>query len=210
MLLELLEYVMKIIFSYLISDFIMGVYHWIKDTYFTPFTPIIGKKFIWGSRLHHVRPRYVTEISDIELIVNSAIWTFLWIGPLMYLCGINIIVVIMFILISLNDVIHKYAHMRDIERPKIVTFFQKNKLLQSHDEHHLHHISPHDVNYCPITPYVNVLLENINFWRRCENVIYKLTGIPPRQVEFEFIENPNYPAGIEFINKFTQFTEDSV
>ena len=200
MILELLKYVIKIIFAYLFSDFLMGVYHWIKDTYFTPFTPIIGKTFIWGSRLHHVRPRHVLESSDLFLIKNSSIWTLLWMIPLFYLFGIDIFLVVLFLMISFNDVIHKYAHMRDFERPKIATFFQNIKMIQNHDQHHLHHIEPHNINYCPITPFVNYSLEKINFWRKCENIIEKIFKIKPREIEIDFIENNHFPAGIEFIN----------
>lgn len=200
MILELLKYVIKILFAYLFSDFLMGVYHWIKDTYFTPFTPIIGKTFIWGSRLHHVRPRHVLEINNLDLITNSLIWTLLWIIPLMLVFGINVFILVLLVMISLNDVIHKYAHMRDFERPKLATLLQNIKLIQSHDQHHLHHIEPHNINYCPMTPYVNFPLEKINFWRNCEKIIEKIFKIKPRNLEIDFVENQDFPAGIEFIN----------
>lgn len=193
------QYLISIIAGYLLADFIMGVYHWIKDTYFSPFTPIIGKTLIWGSRLHHIRPRFVIEFSDWQLISGSSRWTLLWIGPLIYLFGLTPFLLSLFVTISLNDVIHKYSHMPDHERPKWASFFQNIYIFQSHDEHHLHHVSPHEVNYCPITPYVNVILERINFWRGVEQIIEKTTGIIPREKQIDFIENAKYPAGIKFI-----------
>lgn len=193
------DYLIKIITGYLIADFIMGVYHWIKDTYFSPFTPIIGKTLIWGSRLHHIRPRYVIEFSDRDLFWSSAKWTLIWMVPLSYFTGITVFMVVLFLIISLNDVIHKYAHMLDIERPKWITFMQNIYLIQSHDDHHLHHISPHEINYCPITPYVNIFLEEINFWKKMETIIEHFTKIKPRAKEYDFIEDINYPAGIKFL-----------
>lgn len=193
------DYFIKILAGYLIGDFIMGVYHWIKDTYFTPFTPIIGRLMIWNSRLHHIRPRYVIEFSDWDLFKSSAKWTLLWMVPLCYLVGINLFILSLFLTISLNDVIHKYAHMLDNERPTWATILQKIYITQSHDEHHLHHISPHEIHYCPITPYMNVILEKIDFWKKMENLIWKIFGIKPRTYELDFVEDPTYPAGIRFI-----------
>lgn len=193
------EYLVNAIMGYLLADFIMGVYHWLKDTYCGPYTPIIGKKFIWSSRLHHVRPRYVLEFSDSELFISSAKWTLIWMGPLFYFTGITMFMVSLFLTISLNDVIHKYAHMTDCERPMCATLLQNMHLLQSHDEHRSHHVEPHDINYCPITPYLNKILEKINFWKRLEAAIESATGVKPRAVEDMFVEDPTYPAGIKFI-----------
>jgi ubiquitin-conjugating enzyme E2 variant len=182
-----------------LADFLTGIYHWIKDTYFSPFTPVIGKKMIWGSRMHHIRPRYVLEFSDWQLFMGSARWTLAWIFPLLYFTGISIFMVTLFFTISLNDVIHKYAHMQDYERPYWATFMQKIYIFQSHEEHHLHHIDPHEINYCPITPYVNHILEALDFWKKMEQLIAKCFGIKPRAVEYDFVEDIEYPAGIRFL-----------
>lgn len=195
----MLELLFWVVLAYLLADFFTGIYHWVKDTYFGPYTPIIGKNFVWLSRLHHVRPRHVLEFSDWELFWNSGSWTLLWAGPLFYLTGFTPFNVTLFLVIALNDVIHKYSHMKDPERPGWATFMQKIYIFQSHDEHHLHHIHPHDVNYCPITPYINVILENINFWRKIEKVIENFTGVKPRAREYDFVEDPKYPAGVRFL-----------
>lgn len=199
MLETIFNYFIKILFGYLMADFLMGIYHWVKDTYFSPLTPIIGKTFIWGSRLHHIKPRYVIEFSDLKLFINSSIWTLLWMGPLFIFTKIGTFTLTLFLFISLNDVIHKYAHMMDNERPKWITFLQSIYILQSYEEHHIHHISPHDVNYCPITPYVNVILEQINFWKNLEYYIEYYIGYKPRNKVDKYIEDSNYPANIQFI-----------
>lgn len=188
-----------IVGAYVTADFVMGVFHWFKDTYFGPYTPIIGKRLIWGSRLHHIKPRHVIEFSNRELFISSAKWSLIWMLPLLLVTGFNLFWSVLFLTIGLNDVIHKYAHMLDHERPKIVTFLQKIYVIQSYEEHHQHHISPHEINYCPITPFLNKPLEKINFWRRLENIIEKSTGIKPRTNQPDFIEDETFPAGIKFI-----------
>ncbi|AGC02193.1 putative ubiquitin-conjugating enzyme E2 [Acanthamoeba polyphaga moumouvirus] len=177
----------------------MGIYHWVKDTYFSPFTPIIGSTFIWGSRLHHVRPRHVLESNDLDLFWDSGKWTLIWMLPVFYIIGINPFTLSLFLTISINDIVHKYAHAYDNERPQWATFLQNINIFQSHDEHHLHHIAPHEINYCPITPFVNPILEKINFWRKLEQYIENHLGVKPRAKEYDFIEDSNYPAGIKFL-----------
>ncbi len=199
MIIEYLIEFLKIFFGYILADFIMGIYHWIKDSYFSPFTPIIGKTFIWGSRLHHVKPRYVLESSDIDIFWTSAKWTLIWMAPVFYLTGINAFTMSLFLTISINDIVHKYAHTVEHERPKLVTLLQNLGIFQSHDEHHLHHVAPYEINYCPISPYVNVVLEKINFWRKLEKYIEKYLGTKARYPEYEHIEDANYPAGVKFI-----------
>lgn len=189
----------KIITGYLLADIIAGVYHWIKDTYFSPFTPIIGKRFVWGSRLHHVRPKYVTEFDDVSLLFDSAKWVALWMIPLMYYFGLNIFLISLFLVLSANDVIHKYAHMSDKERPQWASFLQKIYIFQSSNEHHLHHTYPYITNYCPISPFLNVIIEKIQLWRTMEKYIEEYLGIKAREKEYDFIEDNDYPAGIKFI-----------
>lgn len=99
----------------------------------------------------------------------------------------------------MNDVVHKYSHMLEDERPPWATFLQKIYIFQSHDEHHLHHIHPHEVNYCPITPYLNIILEKIFFWRKMEYIIEKYLGVKSRSKEYDFVEDINYPASVKFI-----------
>jgi ubiquitin-conjugating enzyme E2 variant len=63
----------------------------------------------------------------------------------------------------------------------------------------MHHTYPHQINYCPITPYVNPILEYIDIWKRMENFIEKYVGIKPRSSSDIFVEDNQYPAGIKFI-----------
>lgn len=195
----LLKFIFDIFGGYILADFIMGIYHWFKDSYFGPLTPIIGKKFIWGSRLHHLRPRFVTEFSNMDLFKSSAMWTMIWMAPLILILEFSPFILSLFLTISLNDVIHKYAHLKDIERPQIVTIMQKLYILQSYEEHHIHHTYPHDTNYCPITPYVNFILEYVNFWRRLEAVVEKYIGVIARDNCDTFVEDLGYAGGVRFV-----------
>jgi len=193
------NYLIWIIAGYLIGDLVVGIFHWMKDTYFDPFTPILGGIFIWGSRLHHIRPGYVTEFDDYDLIMSSGKWTLLWMGPFMYYIDFSMFSISLFLTIAANDMIHKYSHMTEKERPEWTTILQNMYVFQSVEEHHLHHTYPHDTHYCPITPFWNNILEHNNFWKRLENFIELNTGMKPRQYQNEFVEDKRYPGGIKFI-----------
>jgi hypothetical protein len=200
-MIELISVFVHIFLGYVFADFIAGVYHWIKDTYFGPFTPIIGKLFVWGSRLHHIRPDYVTTISNSDLFFDSLYWVSIWALPLFYIYGFTPFLITLYLTLSANDVIHSYSHKKPNNIPQFVLLLQKYNIIQSHEEHREHHTYPFIVNYCPITPYVNVILEKINLWRNLENLIEYSFGVKPREKEYDFIENTSYPGNVVFIDK---------
>lgn len=197
----MLSFLFEMLCGYLMADFLVGIYHWFKDSYFTPHTDIIGKTFIWGSRLHHARPMHVTEFSDWDLFRTSGIWTLIWYLPYVVLFGLSPFNVMLFMWIAMNDVVHKYTHVAAAALPSWVNILQKAHVFQGHDEHHQHHIAPHMINYCPITPYVNNVLEPINFWRQLEAFVEKTFGLKPRQVLDEYVDDPKFPGGIRFLTE---------
>lgn len=178
-------FIFNVFLSFVLADFIMGLYHWIKDTYGSPFTPIIGKIFIYNSILHHHKPRLVIKHNNINLFINSAIWSSLLFGPLYCIFRSNFIIYL-FLFISSNEIIHKYAHMFDKERPRIINFLQKLKIIQNYQEHHIHHTYPHNSYYCPMSNLLNYPLERINFWRTIE-YFAEILGIKPRNYEYKYV-----------------------
>lgn len=63
----------------------------------------------------------------------------------------------------------------------VIKFFQKSGLIISHEKHHDHHQGDFDTSYCIINGWMNPLLDKINFWRRFEELITKVTGLKPRE-----------------------------
>ena len=109
----MINFMTNIFLSYITSDLIMGTFHWIKDTYFNPKTPIIGKVLIEPSRMHHIKPSQILKFSNYELLKSSMIWTSFWYIPYVIINGISIYNIGIFTFICGNDVIHKYSHMND-------------------------------------------------------------------------------------------------
>lgn len=195
------DWLFKIFFGYVVADFMIGIFHWIKDTYFNPHTPILGGIFIWQSRLHHIKPQYITTLDDYDIMISSAKWASLWAIPLFYYVEFSLFTLSLFLTVALNDVIHKYSHLSDDDRPEWATFLQNICIFQSPEEHNIHHKYPHTTHYCPISPFVNYFLEKYNFWRKLEYFIETKFGIIPRNYENEFVENKRYPGEIKFLKK---------
>ena len=74
--------------------------------------------------------------------------------------------------------IHKFAHTRQEDIPSVVKGFQSIGLSQSPAQHHLHHQEPYQTNYCPMTNYLNPVLDTLGFWNGVRWGLVKL-GLPP-------------------------------
>lgn len=163
-----------------LADFIAGIVHWLEDAYFTEDTPVIGPLFIRPNIVHHHLPRYFTRLSWWQssfdlLIVNLVFlaWAW-WFGFLSWQ-------LVLFAVLSTNaNEIHKWSHRTRAENGRLISLLQDWHILQTPRHHGLHHSDPKNTYYCPITNFVNPVLERINFWTRVESIIARLTGVTHR------------------------------
>jgi len=164
-----------------IADFLAGFVHWLEDAYFSEDTPVIGPMVIRPNIIHHHLPRYMTKLSwwesSRELVALGAI-------TLAGAWMLNALTwqVWFFVALSVNaNQVHKWSHQTRAENGPIIARLQDWKILQTPHHHGLHHKDPKNTYYCPITNFVNPLLERISFWNRLENIIERLTGITHRE-----------------------------
>ena len=52
--------------------------------------------------------------------------------------------------------------------------------------HRIHHVTPHETYFCITVGWLNYPLELLNFWKHMENVIFKLTGVQPREDDMKW------------------------
>ena len=64
---------------------------------------------------------------------------------------------------------HKWAHSS--ERPWPVRALQRLGLMQSRGHHGVHHSAPYAVRFCPMTDYLNPVLDRLRFWRTVERAL---------------------------------------
>jgi ubiquitin-conjugating enzyme E2 variant len=180
LLLPLLLIAVQVILIVGLADFVAGLVHWAEDAYFTEDTPVIGKHVIVPNIVHHHLPRYFTRLSWWEssrLLVLAGLVLFAVAWPL----GLVSWQLLLFIAVSVNaNEIHKMAHRTRAENGWLVSKLQDWRILQTARHHGLHHADPKNTYYCPVTNYVNPLLEWCDFWPRLEAFIELRTGAAHR------------------------------
>jgi len=163
-----------------LADFVAGLVHWAEDAYFDEDTPVIGQRIIVPNIVHHHLPRHFTRLSWwqssadlllVGLVVLAAAIPLGWVSWQLLL----------FLVVSVNaNQIHKMAHRTHAENGWFVSKLQDWHILQTPRHHGLHHSDPKNTYYCPVTNYVNPLLEKVQFWTRLEAFIALRTGLKHR------------------------------
>ena len=171
--------------SQLIVDFISGLAHWACDTWGSFYTPIVGPTLIRGFRMHHVDPQDITTHGFFETNASTCYPCPPWIvaGLLLtpgscffvdlyqWMVNFGIIATIM------TNEIHKWSHMVHSKPHSAIRLLQRSGLVMTHEHHHRHHQGNFDNSYCIINGWMNPILERIDFWRKSEALITKITGI---------------------------------
>jgi plasmanylethanolamine desaturase len=159
-----------------LADFFSGLVHWAEDAYARKDTPIIGK-FIGAANIeHHQKPRAFVARSYLKsswdlLLLAFAVAVSAWV------CGRLTWQVAVFCVVAANaNQIHKWAHRAPHENGAVITLLQRLKLLQTQKHHGKHHQGAKDSYYCSVTNFLNPILEELEFWKRAEQLVEKLTG----------------------------------
>jgi ubiquitin-conjugating enzyme E2 variant len=184
-------FLIKLFFTVVLADFISGLVHWLEDAYARPDMRLVGKIAEENLR-HHARPRefisksWWESSSDLLLVgllaLLVSLLTHTFSGWLLLFVGLTI---------NANQ-IHKWSHQGPRENPKIVTWLQQKKVLQTPREHARHHRGEKNSHYCVITNHLNPVLEKIGFWKGLENGIEFMTGVK-RRTDEEYVAVPVKP-----------------
>jgi ubiquitin-conjugating enzyme E2 variant len=162
------------------ADFVSGIIHWAEDAYGTEETPVFGRLLIRPNIVHHHYPRFFTRFTWFQSSWDLLI---LGVGVLAGAWAFSVLTwqVWLFIAVSVNaNEVHKWSHRTRAENGPLISKLQDWHLLQTPRHHALHHTDPKNTYYCPITNWVNPLLEKIRFWDGLEHVIQRLTGLRHR------------------------------
>jgi plasmanylethanolamine desaturase len=165
----------------LVADFLSGLVHWAEDAYARADTPIIGKWIGEANLEHHAKPRaFVSRgwwasswdlVLASSLIVLGAWWLKILAWPVWLFA---------FVTANANQV-HKWAHSAPHENGRLVTWLQRNKLLQTQRHPAKHHSGNKDSHYCAVTNLLNPVLEAISFWTRFERFNARVFGLKRRE-----------------------------
>ena len=167
------------------ADFSSGIVHWTADTWGEETMPILGRRFLRPFRVHHVNPHdflrrdVIDTNGDVAMIVIPFLAAAFAI-PLNDPWGrAAAVYLVSFCLCGLpTNQVHQWAHRP--HPPRWVDWLQRRGLLLSREAHARHHAAPYVVNYCITTGWCNVLLTRMNFFRRLERLVTRVTGLPAR------------------------------
>ncbi len=167
--------------SILLADLVSGTVHWAEDTYarFKPQRKVrLLNVIARDNAMHHRRPR-----DFLKRTWWQSSWDLLAIGAVIlaaaYALGHLSWAVVLFVVLSINaNQMHKWSHRNPRENPKLVTTLQRLHVLQSPRHHGKHHGGERNSHYCVVTNFLNPLLEEVNFWRRMERVVARVSGRP--------------------------------
>lgn len=185
---EIFNIIIQIIIGLIVTDLIVGFFHWIEDTYFcyNDSNPII-RYIAQDNELHHYYPRDILVYSYLDnltvcLPIVIIILICIFIINKDFLIKYKYGILVFFIFGSLSNIFHKFLHMRRCEKSILLNFLQDNYILSNSEQHKDHHENSNN-NYCVILYFNNVILKYIKFWYILELILYDLFGLKRRELK---------------------------
>lgn len=173
------------------ADFTFGLVHWFADTWGSETMPLLGRRLLRPFRVHHVNPgnflrrNFIDTNGDVAMVVIPFLLPGLFLpldstparATFVFLAAMGLAA------LPTNQV-HQWAHMPD--PPRWVKHLQDLRLILSRREHARHHAAPYATHYCIALGWCNGALAKIDFFRRAERFVTKLTGLQPRADDTAF------------------------
>ena len=173
-----------------LADLISGVVHWGTDTWFDE---RLSERVVSIAREHHLHPHHIVGYGVRDYLAYSAWPSLIMLGPIgvplsLLVTPSPVVFHLMWIVfvVSACMILGTYAHRLGHKRSDwaIVRFLQRIHFLIDVRHHNVHHRDNHDVQYCVINGWANVVCDRIGFWRWLERVVHRLTGAVPRENDY--------------------------
>jgi len=171
--------------AWLFADFSSGLVHWGADNWGSEHWPIFGTGFIEPFREHHVDELAITRHGFIELNGNNCIVSLMlfWFASIATGSAEWVLFVQVFWLAAAwwvfgTNQFHAWAHVEKI--PKPIQWLQATGIILRPKHHDVHHVPPHERNYCITSGAMNPVLGALRFFEIIEWCMTKVTGVEPR------------------------------
>jgi ubiquitin-conjugating enzyme E2 variant len=178
------EFLGALLFTVLLADFVSGLVHWWEDAYARTGDGLLGR-IARDNLRHHAKPREFLAKDYWDSSWDLLLLSTLIAAVAFALDALSWHVVLFVLLVANANQVHKWAHMRAEELPRIVRWAQRVQLLQTTRHHSKHHQGARNTHYCVLTNLLNPVLEELQLWVRLERVIERLTGTARRDDEAE-------------------------
>lgn len=199
--------ILQVFLGLVLADFSAGFFHWFEDTYLQYCTSIpILSSVAKHNELHHYFPRLMLVKPWWKTIQASSCVSLLLITILLILTpqlikSYPIVFITAVLFGSLSNLFHKYSHMRDCERPRIIAYLHCANILVTHEHHKQHHENPLE-RYNVIFPWMNWILDTCGFWRGLEFIIAKVFNVhPTRKQPFDSLVKSIGPVKAHAMSK---------
>jgi ubiquitin-conjugating enzyme E2 variant len=178
-ILSIISIIFQILVAWLLADFITGIVHWWEDRYLdSENSSGFLKSIAEDNELHHKKPTAMTQSTGWSNIQSSVIFAFP-IAFIMWITGFPLWLWLAVFFAGFGNLIHRWSHMPDRKLPYIIIFMQWTGLFISQDHHDQHHRSMNKLipkhlsgfKFCPMTDWVNPILDKIKFWDRLEKLL---------------------------------------
>lgn len=164
---------MTVLFAWLLADFFAGIIHWAQDKLLLTET-----RFAWLNAVkadndrHHDWPAGMVQSTLWENINTSVPYT----TPaaiLLWLCGAPTVVWLAVVFSGFGNAVHRFAHMPKGKVHFLIQGLQRLGLFISQEHHNGHHFASDGFmlpkkwatrRYCPMTSWLNPVLDRIRFW----------------------------------------------
>lgn len=171
--------IIEILVAWLLADFITGVVHWFEDRYLDESTSLeFLRGFATDNVQHHSKPTAMLLNTHWENMRSAAVFAWpvagiaAWLGAPLWLwlaLGLS----------SFGNLVHRFSHTPRRDLPRWIRGLQEFGLFISHEHHDSHHramgrlIPKRDAEraYCPMTDWVNPVLDRLRLWDWLETVL---------------------------------------
>lgn len=176
--------VITVIISWFLADILTGFIHWWQDHYLSSNSKLkIFISIAKDNELHHLKPEAMGLLTIWENINTSAPYG-LASAMASFYYGFPAVVWLTFFFASFGNLVHRYAHVPRNKVPVFIKWLQKAGIFISPKHHNKHHRSGSTLisksssyeRFCPMTDWMNPILDSMGFWSSLELVLH-LIGI---------------------------------
>lgn len=180
---------LEILVAWLLADWITGFFHWFEDRYLDENKAIdFWHEIAADNALHHRKPTAMCLLSWWENIRQAA--AIAWpIAAILCLVGLPIWLWLTFVFAAFGNLIHRFSHEPKRKLGWFVRAMQLCGIFISHEHHFKHHYWDNGTRvdpkwnasraYCPMTNWLNPILDRLGFWWGLERLIQISLGIHP-------------------------------
>ena len=171
-------FLVQVLAAWLLADWLTGAVHWFEDRYLAGMSLNFLDSVAKENDLHHRKPTAMLQSTGWTNMKSAAAagWP---LAALLWYLGCPIVVWLVPFFASFGNLVHRFAHTPTRQLPRWIRGLQEFGIFISHSHHDAHHRSMEKLipkhlarkKYCPMTDWVNPLLDRLQFWTLCEQTL---------------------------------------